>query len=413
MQINILIKWGYHDFRQIELRKLQAQKMEFSVTGDQQAISDALEGIAAKFPDEYWRDADRSGQFPEAFFTTIAEDGWLGIALPEKYGGAGLGVTEAALMMMTVAASGGGMTAASSIHMNVFGPKSIESFGSEEQKQRWLPDIIKGKSKICFAVTEPDAGLDTTRISCRAERHGDRYVVNGQKVWTSTAQIAEKVMLLARTGPRDEARPTEGLSLFFADLDRSKAAIRKIDKMGRKAVDSNEVYFEGMEIPAENRIGEEGQGFRYILHSLNPERILLAAEAIGIGRNALDRAARYARDRVVFQRPIGLNQSIQHPLAKIWMELEAAYLAMMKAAWLYDTGQSCGIAANTAKYLAAEAGFNACKQSVTTHGGMGYAREFHVERLMREVMIPYLAPVSQEMVLNFVAEKALEMPRSY
>ncbi|MCY4150558.1 MAG: acyl-CoA/acyl-ACP dehydrogenase [Gammaproteobacteria bacterium] len=387
--------------------------MEFSLSDDQQAISDALQGIVAKFPDEYWRDADRSGQFPEAFFNAVAVDGWLGIALPERYGGSGLGVTEAALMMMTIAASGGGMTAASCIHMNIFGPKSIECFGSEEQKQRWLPDITKGKYKMCFAVTEPDAGLDTTRISCRAERRGNHYVVNGQKVWTSTAQIARKVMLLARTSPRDDARPIGGLSLFCADLDRSKVAIREIDKMGRKAVDTNEVYFEGMEIPVENRIGEEGQGFRYVLHSLNFERILLAAEAIGIGRDALDRAARYARDRIVFQRPIGQNQAIQHPLAKIWMELEAAYLSMMKAAWLYDTGQSCGVEANTAKYLAAEAGFNACKQSMATHGGMGYAGEFHVERLMREVMIPYLAPVSQEMVLNFVAEKALEMPKSY
>ncbi len=383
------------------------------MTDDQRTIQDALEGIVARFPDEYWRDTDRSGHFPEDFFNTVAEDGWLGIALPERYGGSGLGVTEAALMMMTIAASGGGMTASSSIHMNIFGPKTIETFGSEEQKQRWLPGIIKGKFKMCFAVTEPEAGIDTTRICCRAERHGNQYVVNGQKVWISTAQIAKKVMLLARTSPRDDKKPTEGLSLFFADLDRSKVTIREINKMGRKAIDTNEIYFEGMEIPIENRIGEEGQGFRYIIHSLNPERILLAAEAIGIGRDALDRAARYARDRIVFQRPIGQNQAIQHPLAKIWMELEAAYLSMMKAAWLYDTGQVCGLEANTAKYLSAEAGFNACKQSITTHGGMGYANEFHVERLMREVMIPYLAPVSQEMVLNYVAERALEMPKSY
>ncbi len=386
--------------------------MEFSTTEDQQAIKEALQGILAKFPDNYWRDADKSGAFPEAFFNTVAADGWLGITLPERYGGSGLGVTEAALMMMTIAASGG-MTAASCIHMNIFGPKSIESFGTEEQKLRWLPDIINGRYKMCIAITEPDAGLDTTRISCRAQRSGNHYVVSGQKVWTSTAKIAKKVMLLARTSPRDDAKPTAGLSLFFADLDRSKVTINEIDKMGRNAVDTNEVYFEGMEIPVEDRIGDEGKGFRYILQSLNPERILMAAEAIGIGRNALDRAARYARERIVFQRPIGQNQAIQHPIARIWMQLEAAYLTMMKAAWLYDTGQSCGVEANTAKYLAAEAGFNACKQSMATHGGMGYAGEFHVERLMREVMIPYLAPVSQEMVLNFVAEKALEMPKSY
>jgi len=387
--------------------------MEFSVTDDQQAIIDAVQAICSKFPDQYWHDADKTGRFPDSFFEIMAADGWLGIALPETFGGAGLGVSEAALMMMSISESGGGMTAASCIHMNIFGPMSIAVHGSNEQKSRWLPDIIQGRYKICFGVTEPDAGTDTTRISCRAERCGDHYIVTGKKLWTSVAQKAKKIMLLARTAPRDEAEPTEGLSLFLADLDRSNATICEIDKMGRKAVDSNEIFFEGMKIPVEDRIGEEGQGFRYILQSLNPERILLAAEAIGIGRNALARAARYARERYVFRRPIGQNQSIQHPLAQIWMELEAAYLVMMKAAWLHDSGQSCAIEANTAKYLAAEAGFNACKQSVVTHGGMGYAREFHVERLMREVMIPYLAPVSQQMVLNFVAEKALAMKKSY
>jgi len=266
---------------------------------------------------------------------------------------------------------------------------------------------------MCFGVTEPNAGLDTTRITTRAARDGNHYVVHGQKIWISTAQVAEKIMLLARTAPRDDANPTVGLSLFFADLDRDTASIREIEKMGRKAVDSNEIYFDGMRIPAGDRIGEEGRGFRYILDSLNPERILIAAEAIGIGRDALGRAARYARDRVVFQRPIGQNQSIQHPLAVNWAELEAAFLMAMKAAWLYDNGRPCGIEANAAKYLAAEAGFKACKQAVMTHGGMGYAREFHVERLMREVMIPYLAPVSQQMALNFLAERALDLPKSY
>ncbi len=387
--------------------------MGFSLSDDQIAIVEAVDAIVKGFGDEYWLAKDKDGSFPEDFYRTFADGGWLGIALPEEYGGSGLGVTEAALIMTTIAGSGGAMAAASCIHMNIFGPKSIAVFGSDEQKRRWLPDIIRGVYKVCFGVTEPNAGLDTTRIATKAVRHGDHYVIDGQKVWTSTAQVAEKIMLLARTSPRDDDNPTEGLSLFFTDLDRSRASIRKIEKMGRKAVDSNEVYFDGMKAPVEDRIGEEGKGFRYILHSLNPERILLAAEAIGIGRDALGRAAGYARERIVFQRPIGRNQAIQHPLAVNWTELEAAYLSTMKAAWLYDNEQPCGIEANAAKYLAAEAGFNACKQAMMTFGGMGYAREFHVERLMREVMIPYLAPVSQQMVLNFIAERALSLPKSY
>ncbi len=385
----------------------------FSLSDDQTAIVEAVEAIVEKFDDDYWLAKDKDGSFPEDFYRAFADGGWLGIALPEDYGGAGLGVTEAALMMTTVAGAGGAMAAASCLHMNIFGPRSIAVFGSDDQKRRWLPDIVRGAYKMCFGVTEPNAGLDTTRIATKAVRHGDHYAIHGQKVWTSTAQVAEKIMLLARTSPRDDDHPAEGLSLFFADLDRSRASIRKIEKMGRNAVDSNEVYFDGMKVPVEDRIGEEGKGFKYILHSLNPERILIAAEAIGIGRDALGRAAAYARERTVFQRPIGQNQSIQHPLAVNWAELDAAYLSTLKAACLYDAGQPCGIEANAAKYLAAEAGFNACKQAMMTFGGMGYAREFHVERLMREVMIPYLAPVSQQMALNYIAERALSLPKSY
>jgi len=387
--------------------------MDFALSEDQKILMEAIEATLKPFDDDYWLQRDKDGKFPEEFYRAFADGGWLGIALPEQYGGAGLGVTEAALMMLTIAKSGGAMTAASSIHMNIFGPKSIAEFASPEQKQRWLPDIIAGKYKMCFGVTEPNAGLDTTRISTKAEKSGDHYVVNGQKIWISTAQVAQKIMLLARTSPRDDKKPTEGLSLFFTDLDRSATSIREIDKMGRKAVDSNEIFFDNMSVPAHDLIGEEGKGFRYILHSLNPERILIAGEAIGIGRDALARASKYAQEREVFQRPIGQNQSIQHPLAINWMELEAAFLTTMKAAWLYDKGQPCGLEANAAKYLAAEAAFKACKQAMMTHGGMGYAREFHVERLMREVMIPYLAPVSQQMVLNFIAEKALSLPKSY
>jgi len=387
--------------------------MDFSLADDQKILVEAIEATAKPFDDEYWRARDDDGKFPEEFYRAFADGGWLGIALPEVYGGAGLGVTEAALMMMTIAQSGGAMAAASSLHMNIFGPKSIAVFGSSEQKQRWLPDIIKGRYKMCFGVTEPDAGLDTTRISTKAQLAGDHYVVTGEKIWISTAQVAEKIMLLVRTSPRDDNNPTHGLSLFFTDLYRTRVTIREIEKMGRTSVDSNEIFFDYMHVPVRDLIGEEGKGFRYILHSLNPERILIASEAIGIGRDALKRASEYAQERKVFQRPIGQNQSIQHPLAQNWMELEAAVLMTFKAACLYDRAEHCGLEANAAKYLAAEAAFKACKQAMMTHGGMGYAREFHVERLMREIMIPYLAPVSQQMVLNFIAEKALSLPKSY
>ena len=387
--------------------------MDFSLSEDQQAIVDGVAAVTSDFDDAYWLERDRDGGFPEAFYDAVASGGWLGIAMPEAYGGSGLGVTEAALMMMTVAGSGGAMAACSSIHMNIFGPHAIVSHGSEAQKHRWLPGLIEGKYKMCFAVTEPNAGLDTTRIATRAERASDNYIVYGQKIWTSTAQVAEKIMLLARTAPRRDETPSEGLSLFFTDLNRDAVRVSEIDKMGRKAVDSNEIFFDGMRVPKEDRIGEEGKGFGYLIQSLNPERILVAAEAVGIGRDAISRAARYASERVVFERPIGTNQAIQHPLAEAWAALDAAYLVAMKAAWLCDRDAPCGIEANTAKYLAAEAGFNACKQSVSTHGGMGYAREFHVERLMREILIPYLAPVSQQMVLNYIAERALGLPKSY
>ena len=387
--------------------------MDFGLSDDQSAIVDAVGKAIATFDDAYWLARDRDGAFPHAFYDALAAGGWLGIALPEAHGGSGLGVTEAALMMAAVAASGGAMAAASSVHMNIFGPRAIVAHGSEDQRRRWLPALIEGRCKMCFAVTEPDAGLDTSRIATRAERDGAAYVVNGRKIWTSTAQVSDKIMLLARTAPRRDDAPTEGLSLFFADLDRGTACIREIDKMGRKAVDSNEIRFDNMRIPETDRIGEEGMGFRYILESLNPERILVAAEAVGIGRDALARAARYAGERVVFGRPIGANQGIQHPLAASWSALEAAHLATMKAAWLYDRDEPCGIAANAAKFLAVEAGFEACKQAVATHGGMGYAREFHVERLMREIVMLQLAPVSQHLALNYIAERALGLPKSY
>jgi len=386
--------------------------MDFNLTADQQSLIDGLRATLAPFDDAYWLERDRTATFPDTFVRAMADGGWLGIAMPEEYGGAGLGVTEAALMMAEVARCGA-MSAASAIHLNIFGPKAIASFATEEQKHRWLPDIIRGAKRTCFSVTEPDAGLDTTKLKTRAVRQGDRYTVNGRKVWTSSAQVADKIMLLARTADHDAADPTAGLSLFYTDLDRNAIDARPIDKMGRAAVDSNELFIDNLHIPADDLIGEEGKGFRYILHSLNPERILIASEACGIGFSALDRATRYARDREVFGRPIGQNQAIQHPLAEGWARLQAAHLLTLKAATLYDAGQPCGVEANAAKFLAAETGLDVCRQAVATHGGMGYAREFHVERLFREMMIPYLAPISQQLALCFVAERALGLPKSY
>jgi len=317
-------------------------------------------------------------------------------------------------MMQTISQSGAGMAGASAVHMNIFGLNPVVVFGQAEQKRRMLPPIAQGKAKACFAVTEPNTGLNTTQLKTKAERRGDRYVVNGQKVWISTAQVADYMLLLARTTALDQvAKPSEGLSLFYTPLDRHHVLVREIEKMGRKAVDSNELFFEGLEVPVEDRIGEEGQGFKYILHGMNPERILIAAEAVGLGHAALARAAAYARERVVFDRPIGQNQSVQHPLAKNWMELEAARLMVMQAAWLYDRGLECGAAANAAKYLAAEAGREACQTAVMTHGGFGYAKEYHVERYLREAMIPWLAPVSPNLILCYIAERVLGLPKSY
>ncbi|XAH21333.1 acyl-CoA dehydrogenase family protein [Xylophilus sp. GW821-FHT01B05] len=390
--------------------------MNFEQTPEQQSIRDAVKDLCTRFPESYWRERDTDGVFPHAFYDAMAEAGWLGLAIPEEYGGAGLGVQEACVMMQTVAESGACLSGCSSVHINIFGLMPIAVFGTPEQKRRMLPPIAKGQVKACFGVTEPNAGLNTTRLKTRAVRQGDKYVVHGQKVWISTAQVADKILLLARTTPIEElppGKPGSGLSLFYTDLDRSKVDVRLIEKMGRKCVDSNELFIDGLEIPVEDRIGEEGQGFKYILHGMNPERALLAAEAVGIGRIALKKAADYARERVVFDRPIGQNQSIQHPLAENWVELEAAQLLTMRAAWLYDNGKECGAEANAAKYFAAEAGFRACERAVLTHGGMGYSKEFHVERYMREIMIPRIAPVSREMILSHIAERVLGLPKSY
>ncbi len=388
--------------------------MDFSLTPEQETIRDNVARICAHFDDDYWLRKDREGGFPADFFRAFAGDGWLGICIPPQYGGSGLGLTEATVMMQAVAESGAGLSGASALHMNIFGLNPVVAFGSDEQKERMLPPLVAGRDQACFAVTEPDAGLDTLKLKTRAVRDDDRYLLSGQKIWISTAQVASKMLILARTTPLEQVKArTEGLSLFYTDLDRSRIAVREIEKMGRSAIDSNQMFLDNYPVPAADRIGEEGRGFHYILHGMNAERILIAAEAIGLGRAALRRAVKYASERVVFDRAIGKNQAIQHPLAQSWMELEAANLMVFKAASLYDRGAPCAPEANAAKYLGAEAAFTACERALMTHGGMGYAKDYHVERYLREVLIPRLAPVSPQMILNFIAEKVLGLPKSY
>ncbi|MET0968700.1 MAG: acyl-CoA dehydrogenase family protein [Tardiphaga sp.] len=388
--------------------------MDFAIDANQESIRDTIEKICARFDDAYWLKKDKEGGFPIEFHKAIADAGYLGICIPEEYGGSGLGITDAAIMMRAISESGAGMSGASAVHMNVFGLNPVAVFGTPEQCERMLPPVVAGREKACFAVTEPNTGLNTTQLKTRAVRDGNKYVVNGQKVWISTAQVAEKILLLARTTALDDVKkPTHGLSLFYTDFDRSKIAVHEIEKLGRKAVDSNELFIADFEIPVVDRIGEEGRGFEYILHGMNPERILIAAEAVGLGRLALTRAADYAKTRNVFNRPIGQNQAIQHPLAKNWMELEAAWLMTLSAGWQYDQNLPCGPAANAAKYLAGEAGYHACEQAVMTHGGFGYAKEYHVERYLRESLIPRIAPISRELILSFIAEKVLGLPKSY
>ncbi len=384
-----------------------------TITPELAQIRDAIVPLCEKFGDDYWLKLDRTHQFPHEFREAIAAAGWLGITLPEQYGGAGLGVTEAAYMMQLIASSPGTMAACSSIHINIFGPHAMAKHGTEEQKQRMLPPLIRGEHIAAFGVTEPDAGLNTTQLTTRATRSGDGYVINGQKVWTTTAQEANKIMLLVRTAPYDANRPTDGITLFYTDLDRKHIDVHEIEKMGRAAVDSNAIFITNLPVPMEDRIGAEGQGFRIILDSLNPERILVGAEAIGIGRRALAKATEYAKNRIVFGRPIGQNQAIQHPLAESWAELEAANLMAFHAAELYDAGLPCGPEANAAKYLGADAGFLACDRAVRTHGGFGYAKEYHVERYFRESMLPRIGPVTRELVLCYIAERVLGLPKSY
>jgi acyl-CoA dehydrogenase len=388
--------------------------VDFNLTEDQRNIREAVLKICSQFGDDYWLERDADGEFPFEFYATMAEAGWLGIAMPESVGGAGLGITEAAIMMQAVSESGGGMTASSAIHGPIFGLEPVVLFGTEEQQQRMIPPVLSGAEKMCFAVTEPNTGLDTTSLKTRAEKVDGGYRVNGEKIWITNAHVADKMLIIVRTTPLEEVKKkTEGLSLFYTTLDRAHIEHRLIPKMGRHAVGSNMLFITDLFIPEEDRIGAEGQGFKILLNGLNPERALLAAEAVGLGRVAVQRAARYARERIVFGRPIGQNQGIQHPLAKAWMQLEAANLMVMKAAQLFDAGAECGVEANSAKYLAAEAGFEACQTAVMSMGGMGYAKEYHVERYLREVMVPRIAPVSPHQIMNFIAERVLELPKSY
>ncbi|MEY2995146.1 MAG: hypothetical protein RL357_2081 [Pseudomonadota bacterium] len=388
--------------------------MNFNFSDEQLALKAGIERICAQFGDDYWLHKDTEGGFPTELHQSLAQSGFLGVCIPEAYGGSGLGITEAALMMQTISASGAGLSGASAVHMNIFGLSPVVMFGTDEQKQRMLPPLVRGEERACFAVTEPNTGLNTTQLKTRAVRQGDHYVVHGEKVWISTAQVAEKVLLLARTTPLEEVtNHTDGLSLFYTTLDRSCVEVREIPKMGRKAVDSNQVFIDGLRIPIEDRIGEEGKGFKYILHGMNPERILIAAEAVGLGQIALKKATQYAGERVVFNRPIGKNQAIQHPLAECWMHLQAAELMVYKAADLFDRAEPCGAEANAAKFLGAEAGYQTCLQAVMTHGGFGYAKEYHVERYLRESLIPRIAPISPQLILSFIAERVLGLPKSY
>lgn len=387
--------------------------MDFRLTEQQELIRKEVAALARSFSLDYWLEKDKKAEYPWDWVKTFAQAGWLGMIIPEEYGGSGLGVTEASLMLYEICAAGAGTSGASPIHFYVFPPMPVVKHGSEALKQKYLPRIATGEIVMSFGVTEPNAGTDTSRIQTRAELKGDRFIVNGRKVWNTNARQATHTLLLARTAPREAAKPFGGMTLFFTEFDRSKITVREIEKLGRAAVDSNEIFIDGLEVPLENVVGEVGKGFYHLLDSLNPERILTGIEAVGIGRAALERAVQYAKERIVFDRPIGQNQAIAHPLALAWAKLENAELMCLKAAWLFDTGRPCGAEANTAKLLAAEAGFEACDVALQTHGGYGYAKEFYVERLWREIRLYKIAPVSQQMVLNYLSEHVLGLPKSY
>jgi acyl-CoA dehydrogenase len=388
--------------------------VDFTEDETQRALREGVRRVCAKFPDAYWRDLDARHEFPWAFYEAMAEGGWIGIAMPEEHGGGGLGITEASIVLEEVAASGAAMNGCSALHTSIFGMNPVVKHGSDALRDRYLPGVVAGSLHVAFGVTEPDAGTDTTAITTRARRDGDRYLVRGRKVWMTKAPYCQKTLLLVRTTPLEEvARKTDGLSLLLADLQSPQVTITPIDKVGRNAVVSCEVVFDDLEVPVDHRVGEEGRGFTYLLDGLNPERILIAAEALGIGRVAIERAVAYANDRVVYGRPIGQNQGIAFPLADAYAHLHAAALVVREAGWRYDRGLPCGEQANLAKLLAADAAFAAADRAMQTHGGFGYASEYDIDRYWKEARLMRLAPVPQEMVLNYVAEHVLGLPRSY
>ncbi len=389
--------------------------MDFAFSEQQELIRKEVGALARSFSLDYWLEKDRKAEYPVEFIEAFAKNGWLGIIIPEEYGGSGLGVTEASILLYEICAAGAGTSGASPIHFYVFPPMPLIKHGSESLKRKYLPRIATGEIVMSFGVTEPNAGTDTSRIQTRAEKMEDRWVINGRKVWNTNAQHATKILLLVRTTPRDEVadRPFRGMTLFFADFDRSRITVREIEKLGRAAVDSNEIFIDNLEVPQEDVVGQVGEGFYHLLDSLNPERILTGIEAVGIGKAALERAVQYAKERIIFDRPIGKNQAVAHPLAQAWARLETAELMCWKAAWLFDHGRPCGAEANTAKLMAAEAGFEACDVALQTFGGFGYAKEFYVERLWREIRLYKIAPISQQMVLNYLSEHVLGLPRSY
>ncbi|MBH79215.1 MAG: acyl-CoA dehydrogenase [Gammaproteobacteria bacterium] len=388
--------------------------MDFALTDEQQLIRESVGKLCADFPDTYWAAKDKAHEFPWDFYDAMAQAGWLGIAIPEAYGGSGRGITEASLVLEEVAASGAAMNGATPLHLSIFGMHPVVKYGSEEMKQAYLPRVARGDLHVAFGVTEPDAGTDTTSITTTARREGDTYLVKGRKVWTTKALQSERVLLLVRTTPKEAVeRRTDGLTLLLAELQRDEVSISPIDKVGRNAVATCEVVYDDLPVQVTDRVGDEGKGFRYLLDGLNAERVLIAAEALGIGRVALKRAVDYANERVVFNRPIGKNQGIAFPLAEARMRLDAAELMIRKASWLLDQGLPCGAEANMAKWLAADAGFFAADRAVQTLGGFGYASEYHVERYWREARLMKIAPISQEMIQNYVSEHVLELPRSY
>ena len=388
--------------------------VDFEATDEHQLIRESVRRICADFPDEYWSKCDAEHRFPREFYDALAAAGWIGVAIPEAYGGSGNGLTEASIVLEEVAASGAAMNGASAIHLSIFGMHPVVKHGGADMKEKYLPRVANGDLHVAFGVTEPDAGTDTTAIKTTARRDGDHYIVRGRKVWTTKALDAERVLLLTRTTPAEDVpKRSAGMTLLLAELKRPEVTISPIDKVGRNAVASCEVVYDDLPVHITDRVGEEGRGFHYLLDGLNAERILIAAEALGIGRAALRRATDYARERVVFGRPIGMNQGVSFPLGEARMRLDAAELMIRKASWLIDQGLPCGAEANMAKWLAADASFQAADQAMQTHGGFGYAREFHVERYWREARLMRIAPISQEMVLNFVTEHVLDLPRSY